>query len=178
MRQVFRQNVTPERIVEAAMKAQEASTDEDTINIKVEDVIVDFSTMHYGMKEKNPLDSVGFYSKLHPDSALVTSFAFDSVLNSFQDVRKFNRAIARPSCPHSLPKTSCASSAKAKRNRTSGPSSKDTELFCYKCRRRRSSGPSPLRSRPMWRRMALKKISPQLSMPVALIHRTNHPLSR
>jgi len=69
MRQVFRENVTPDRIVEAAMKAQETSADQARIDVNVKDVVVDFSTMHYGMKEKNPLDSVGFYSKIHPDSA-------------------------------------------------------------------------------------------------------------
>ncbi|KAF5309226.1 hypothetical protein D9619_012739 [Psilocybe cf. subviscida] len=33
----------------------------------VDDVRVDISTMHFGMKEKNPLDQVKFYSKSKPD---------------------------------------------------------------------------------------------------------------
>jgi hypothetical protein len=91
-RDMFRENVTPERIVEEAKKAAQALLKE-SINRAIEwrdpddnadhedsfsmanfqsitsnDVIVDFSTMHYGMKDKNPLDSVEFYSKRHPNS--------------------------------------------------------------------------------------------------------------
>ena len=39
----------------------------DGEQLEVKDVIVDFSTMHYGMKEKNPLDFVKFYSKRSPN---------------------------------------------------------------------------------------------------------------
>lgn len=33
-------------------------------------IIVDFSPMHYGMKEKNPMENVRFYSKREPNSTL------------------------------------------------------------------------------------------------------------
>ena len=36
-------------------------------SLREEHVIVDVSEMHYGMKEKNPLRFVKFYSKKHPD---------------------------------------------------------------------------------------------------------------
>ena len=78
---MFRENVTPERIVVEAKKAAQAllkksinGADEDSFSIAdfqsitPNDVIVDLSVMHYGMKDKNPLDSVEFYSKRRPNS--------------------------------------------------------------------------------------------------------------
>ncbi|KAF8954102.1 hypothetical protein BDZ97DRAFT_1928819 [Flammula alnicola] len=73
LRQLFRQHITPKHIVEAVQRLAEdpSSTTEglgvssptNSARLEVSDVIVDFSTMHYGMKEKNPLDFVRFYSK-------------------------------------------------------------------------------------------------------------------
>lgn len=40
----------------------------DIAKLNVNDVVVDLSVMHYGMKEKNPLKSVRFYSKNNRDS--------------------------------------------------------------------------------------------------------------
>lgn len=37
--------------------------------LSVEHVIVEVAEMHYGMREKNPLRFVKFYSKRHPDRA-------------------------------------------------------------------------------------------------------------
>lgn len=46
-------------------------TSSSSVNqLAVSDVIVDLSPMHYGMKEKNPLDSVMFYHKNDPNSEL------------------------------------------------------------------------------------------------------------
>jgi len=86
---VFLENVTPERIVVEAKKAAQAlnraieGRDDhegsvsitDFQSITSNDVIVDFSTMHYGMKDKNPLDSVEFYSKRHPNG-ISTHYVF------------------------------------------------------------------------------------------------------
>ncbi|KAF8164734.1 hypothetical protein B0H34DRAFT_686383 [Crassisporium funariophilum] len=82
MRKIFRENVTPKRIVEAAralsvghltptVEDSDASSVSSTSNVTLEisDVIVDFATMHYGMKEKNPLDFVRFYSKRRPNQS-------------------------------------------------------------------------------------------------------------
>ena len=89
-RDTFRENVTPERIVAEAKKVAElllkksidqlvicqgleTTNDDDSFSIadyqslKPNDVVVDFATMHYGMKEKNPLDFIEFYSKHHPN---------------------------------------------------------------------------------------------------------------
>ncbi|GBE79040.1 HD-domain/PDEase-like protein [Sparassis crispa] len=41
--------------------------DGDIAALEPRHVIVDLSRMHYGMKDKNPLDSVKFYSKQHPN---------------------------------------------------------------------------------------------------------------
>ena len=40
---------------------------EDISDLTPDKVIVTFSTMHYGMKDKNPLDFVKFYSKNRPN---------------------------------------------------------------------------------------------------------------
>lgn len=88
LRDTFRENVTPERIVEEAKKAAEAlskkgllgtekredqndnvDNDPDYQSLTSDDVIVDFSIMHYGMKERNPLDSIEFYSKRRPNDS-------------------------------------------------------------------------------------------------------------
>lgn len=89
-RDTFRENVTPERIVAEAKKAAEVllkrsighavmcpglekANDDDSFSIAdyqsltPNDVVVDFATMHYGMKDKNPLDFIEFYSKRHPN---------------------------------------------------------------------------------------------------------------
>ncbi|KAG5647814.1 hypothetical protein DXG03_007737 [Asterophora parasitica] len=70
---VFKESITPANIVEAA-RALNPTDDEDGTktralanNLKEEDIICDFSLMHYGMKEDNPLDFVRFYSKRQPN---------------------------------------------------------------------------------------------------------------
>lgn len=68
----MQKNVTRERIVAAAKALPRPpagdATSVDVDALTVDDVIVDFSLMHYGMKEKNPLDFVKFYSKQKPNS--------------------------------------------------------------------------------------------------------------
>lgn len=68
-REVFSEYITRERIVDEARRlaAQEGTLDE-LAELTPDSVIVDHTTMHYGMKEKNPLDFVKFYSKRNPDS--------------------------------------------------------------------------------------------------------------
>ncbi|KAF5353677.1 hypothetical protein D9758_008643 [Tetrapyrgos nigripes] len=61
--------ITSQKIVDAVQqlvdsgKIEDLDPELDVAALKPEDVIVDFSTMHYGMKEKNPVDNVRFYSK-------------------------------------------------------------------------------------------------------------------
>lgn len=74
MRDCFRNHVTPERIVAAARNlspepSTPEQTDDDESTLNTQDVVVDFSLMHYGMKEKNPLDFVKFYSKSNQNRA-------------------------------------------------------------------------------------------------------------
>lgn len=61
---------TPENIVQAAknLKVPDDDRVEDKIVAELgpEHVIVDLAPMHYGMGDKNPLDSVKFYSKRNP----------------------------------------------------------------------------------------------------------------
>lgn len=74
MRDCFRKHVTAERIVAAAHNlspepSTPEQTDDDESTLNTQDVVVDFSLMHYGMKEKNPLDFVKFYSKSNQNRA-------------------------------------------------------------------------------------------------------------
>ena len=73
MRSLFLKHITPERIMEACRKMPIATTpadDGDSSSLQESDIFVSFSTMHFGMKEKNPLDFVRFYSKHDPNRRL------------------------------------------------------------------------------------------------------------
>ncbi|KAG6877685.1 hypothetical protein C0993_005105 [Termitomyces sp. T159_Od127] len=79
--EIFEKHITPKGIVEAA---RELSEDDPSIQdivktLSVEHVICDFSLMHYGMKEKNPLDFVKFYSKRHPNGVFFV-FMYESLI--------------------------------------------------------------------------------------------------
>ncbi|GLB33172.1 putative metal dependent phosphohydrolases with conserved 'HD' motif [Lyophyllum shimeji] len=63
----FKKHITPEAIV-AEAKALRGIEDRAR-GLQPNDVICDFSMIHYGMKEENPIDFVRFYSKRHPDRA-------------------------------------------------------------------------------------------------------------
>lgn len=82
---LFEECVTPAKIVEAALSvsvpntpileeggspalSRSSSMASFTASLKEDDVIVDFSVLHFGQKEKNPLDSIKFYSKHSPNS--------------------------------------------------------------------------------------------------------------
>ncbi|CCM00278.1 uncharacterized protein FIBRA_02308 [Fibroporia radiculosa] len=61
---------TPEKIVQAALA--DNGDDPDAFEhgeLTADHVIVDLAKMHYGMKDKNPLDYVKFYSKQHPNTS-------------------------------------------------------------------------------------------------------------
>ncbi|KAJ3573732.1 hypothetical protein NP233_g2239 [Leucocoprinus birnbaumii] len=68
-RALFRENVTSKRIVQEVQRmAASDPLPDDFPELKEEDVIVDLSTMHHGMKEENPLKYVKFYSKRNPSA--------------------------------------------------------------------------------------------------------------
>jgi len=84
-RELCRKHITPEHIVAAAKSLPPTSSSEAEIvdsleaetvdslkagtvdSLEAKHVIVDFSPMHYGMEERNPLDFIRFYSKQKPD---------------------------------------------------------------------------------------------------------------
>lgn len=73
-RSTLEEAVTPELIVEAAKSlADDSSSDvseedrELAKTLEVGHVIVDIGSLHYGMKERNPIDFIKFYSKDHPN---------------------------------------------------------------------------------------------------------------
>jgi deoxynucleoside triphosphate triphosphohydrolase SAMHD1 len=68
-RELCRTFITPKRIVEASKALFKEDEDMRPIVDLLEErhVIVDFSPMHYGMQDKNPLDSIKFYSKRNPN---------------------------------------------------------------------------------------------------------------
>ncbi|KAF9457401.1 hypothetical protein BDZ94DRAFT_233579 [Collybia nuda] len=67
----FKGFMTADRIVDEAKKIHDTGVDAGALT--AHDVIVDFSVMHYGMKEKNPLDFVKFYSKRNPNQGYSAS---------------------------------------------------------------------------------------------------------
>ncbi|KAI0922134.1 hypothetical protein AcW1_004083 [Taiwanofungus camphoratus] len=77
-RTICREHFTPERIVRAAKTlsasggsvSQQNADPADVEELNASHVIVDMAEMHYGMKDQNPLDSVMFYSKHHPDKSM------------------------------------------------------------------------------------------------------------
>ena len=69
-RELCEQHITPESVVSAARELKDfprANNPEIVETLSPKHVIVDLSPMHYGMKEKNPLDSIKFYSKHNPN---------------------------------------------------------------------------------------------------------------
>ena len=74
---IFRTNVTSKRILkEVKRRATADPVPDDFAELEEDDVIVDFCTMHYGMKEENPLRFVKFYSK--QDSFSMCSIIYTS----------------------------------------------------------------------------------------------------
>ena len=72
MKDKLREAFTPERIVQAAKayfdeNVLERPPEELLCSLSEEHVVVDLAILHYGMKDKNPVDSVKFYGKRHPD---------------------------------------------------------------------------------------------------------------
>ena len=70
LRSIFQTHITAARIFEACKTLSVATTptdDGDSSSLQESDIIVSFSMMHFGMKEKNPLDFVRFYSKHDPN---------------------------------------------------------------------------------------------------------------
>ncbi|KAK1219456.1 hypothetical protein PQX77_017828 [Marasmius sp. AFHP31] len=60
---VFKRQVTEQGIYQAIQDEPLVSLKVDEEELEAGDIIVEFTTLHHGMKEKNPLDSVKFYSK-------------------------------------------------------------------------------------------------------------------
>jgi hypothetical protein len=72
-RSLFQKHITAARIVEACRALPVVATptdDGDFLPLQESDIVVSFSLMHFGMKEKNPLDFVRFYSKHDPNRRL------------------------------------------------------------------------------------------------------------
>ncbi|KZP19123.1 HD-domain/PDEase-like protein [Athelia psychrophila] len=88
---VCRQHLTPERIAEAARRLQQVGT------ITADDVIVDLTTMHYGMKEKNPLDFINFYSKSMPNKCTSVKEGDVSMLMPISFAEVFLRVFTKDS---------------------------------------------------------------------------------
>ena len=70
MRSLFHKHIKAAHILEACRALSVASTpgdDGDSSSLQESDILVNFAQMHFGMKEKNPLDFVRFYSKHDPN---------------------------------------------------------------------------------------------------------------
>ena len=69
----------PSRIDPENDNEDDVITAEDIEDLTPDKVIVTFTTMHYGMKDKNPLKFVKFYPKSRPNG---TPFTFETFLNT------------------------------------------------------------------------------------------------
>jgi deoxynucleoside triphosphate triphosphohydrolase SAMHD1 len=86
LRSLFQKHITATRIVEACRKLSIATTpadDGDSSSLQESDIFVSFSMMHFGMKEKNPLDFVRFYSKHDPNRRLSSYTIFHVLIAMF-----------------------------------------------------------------------------------------------
>lgn len=82
MRSLFQKHITAPRIMEACRELSIDTMpvdDGDPSSLQESDIFVSFSIMHYGMKEKNPLDFVRFYSKHDPNRRLSSYNIFSSI---------------------------------------------------------------------------------------------------
>ncbi|KIJ12895.1 hypothetical protein PAXINDRAFT_82056 [Paxillus involutus ATCC 200175] len=67
-REMVKENITPEKIVEVAKSGVLEGVDEELVmQLAPKHVAVNWSMLHYGRGEKNPLDEVAFYGKGNPD---------------------------------------------------------------------------------------------------------------
>ncbi|KAF9262499.1 HD-domain/PDEase-like protein [Marasmius fiardii PR-910] len=66
----FKRHITSQDIFDAIRKqfATTSRMNDEEVALEPSDIIVEFTTLHHGMKEKNPLDFVKFYSKYNPNN--------------------------------------------------------------------------------------------------------------
>jgi len=68
-RALWKNDLTAERIAEVSKTLPITGGEGGDTALSADDVIVDFTGLHFGMKEKNPLDHVRFYEKRKPNEA-------------------------------------------------------------------------------------------------------------
>ena len=95
---ITRKYVTKERIHKKALELANGVVDD----LEIDDIIVDISMMHHGMKDKNPVDTVHFYEKsnLSRDYATLGACCDADLLNP--DVSRIagpgDYSVTRPVC--------------------------------------------------------------------------------
>jgi hypothetical protein len=87
----------------------DAITLEDIGDLTPDKVIVTFSTMHYGMKDKSPLEFVKFYPKNRPNGMLYYFRTSGTKLIGTQSAFTHVEEICPCSCQHTLRKYFCKS---------------------------------------------------------------------
>ncbi|KAL4067181.1 hypothetical protein V8B97DRAFT_1978480 [Scleroderma yunnanense] len=86
---MVKQNVTPDRIVQVAKSGCLEGVDEELVaQLTVDHIVVDLSVLHYGRGPNNPLDDVTFYSKQQPDVGRRADYSDISLLmpESFAEI--------------------------------------------------------------------------------------------
>lgn len=116
---IFKKFITPERIAEASRafpqivdasqptleEAAHIENDQIDMNtfhgtgpldepLQADDIVIDFSVMHHGMKEKNPMDNVKFYSKHCLNSPCILILPLDMTGSP----RSIRLHVRRPRC--------------------------------------------------------------------------------
>jgi len=108
---VFRTRVTSKNIWEEVKRQATLVKEDVSSELEENDVIVDFCTMHYGMKNLNPLRFVKFYSKQDVQSRCCECIYLLFMIFQVVGVRKrgiillFNLSVSQKSCFGSIPKS-------------------------------------------------------------------------
>ncbi|KAF8318219.1 hypothetical protein DL93DRAFT_2095395 [Clavulina sp. PMI_390] len=86
-RDAWENRLTADSIVEEAMAV--APSEAKSVGLNKDDIIVDFSALHMGMKDRNPMDCVMFYSKHAPNKAsfIRQDEGFNILPEFFQEVQ-------------------------------------------------------------------------------------------
>jgi deoxynucleoside triphosphate triphosphohydrolase SAMHD1 len=73
-KELWEPHLTPENIAAEATRIPLVEGIDGAQTLKPEDIIVDWSTLHMGLKEKDPMQYVKFYSKQQPNCMFLPWF--------------------------------------------------------------------------------------------------------
>jgi deoxynucleoside triphosphate triphosphohydrolase SAMHD1 len=72
-KELWEKHLTPENIAAEVVRNPPMEGIDGSQTLTADDVIVDWSILHMGLKEKNPMHYVKFYSKQQPNCMFLSS---------------------------------------------------------------------------------------------------------